>query len=167
MHCDLPLTSYTQLRPVTYRALCDLTHLFSFHYNRFCYLSDPPRRGWRSSNLSKSISFFALGPAPFRESQCARAFRDSTTSFARILRGSSGSPVRQCSAPNTQTTDIDKTKNVPRNMINNRGGNDFFSGTCAGSSTLTLGVSLASSTLASSYCSVRSSKTVSWIFARR
>ena len=42
-----------------------------------------------------------------------------------------------------------------------RGGNDFRSGTIGASSTLTLGVSFASSTFANSYCCVKTSNTVS------
>ena len=41
---------------------------------------------------------------------------------------------------------------VPSFMISHRGGNDLYSGTSAGSKTFTVGISLASWTLANSYC---------------
>src|SRR5579863_3261252 len=57
--------------------------------------------------------------------------------------------------------------NSPTRIRTARGGNDFLSGTSAGSRTLMLGTSRASSTLAISYCLVNVSKTVSSTLVRR
>src|SRR5207249_5433375 len=99
----------------------------------------------------------SLGEKPSCEAQCVRALNVANTSRAKTLRGSFGSPWCQWLDARTKTIHTEAAKNVPRNMIRRRGGNDFFSGTVAGSRVLTLGVSFASCTLASSYCSVSSS----------
>ena len=56
---------------------------------------------------------------------------------------------------------LEKKSTAPTAVNDPRGGNDFLVGTTAASRTFTLGISFASCTLASSYCWVRSSKTVS------
>src|ERR1700685_2357961 len=60
-----------------------------------------------------------------------------------------------------------RLKHAPSKINKVRGGQDVLSGTCALSKTFTLGVSLTSCTLASSYALVKSSNTVSSIFTRR
>ena len=60
-----------------------------------------------------------------------------------------------------------KANRVPRTVIRMRGGNEIFSGTIAGSRTLTVGISLASWIFAISYSCTRSSYTVSWILFSR
>src|SRR5438874_3096333 len=176
-HVALHLISI-QLRPVTYKAICDLTRLFTVAYihpyNSLVHSyrsSGPPAGGCRSSRPKTLFSpasappkaFFPSysAPRPFRATHGTCAFTVATTSCASILRGSAGSACCHWLEPSTHTTDIAPARNVPRNMINKCGGNDFLSGIVAGSKTLTLGVSFASCTFASSYCSVSNSKTVS------
>src|SRR6266478_2381800 len=162
-----------QLRPVTRRAICDLTHFHSLTYGHLysfyehIYGSSRLTAGWPLSSCPKDFFPADSDPLPFRVTHGTCGFTAATISCARILRGSSGSARGHWFAPSTQTIEAPAARSVPRNMINKRGGNDFFSGIVAGSRTLTLGVSFASCTLASSYCCVSSSKTVSWIFARR
>src|SRR6266404_4226880 len=122
------------------------------------YCSSGPFVGGRCSPSRLRIHRDAdSAGCPFRDAQGGRTFTESATSCKKILRGSVDSTSFQLAAPKTQNTEKPKTKNVPSNMINERGGDDFHSGTLAGSNTFTLGVSLASSTLASSYCWVSSS----------
>src|SRR5438874_5539189 len=125
----------TQLRPVTYKAICDLTQISSSTYGHHLQLfrtlydsSGPPACGRRSSRPKAFGSFEPGALLPFRASQGTRAFTVATTSCANILRGSAGSACRHWFDPSTQTTDTKKASTVPRNMINKRGGNDFLSG---------------------------------------
>src|SRR5882762_1368401 len=157
---NTPDNARIQLRPVTHRAICDLTQFFSQTYEDFYR---PAARAGRSrpSNSSLLISSSACAENPFRDVHGNRALTAPATSWAKIFRGSRGSTSSHCAEPNTQTVDSATARNVPKNMITKRGGHDFFSGILAGSKTFTLGVSFASWTLASSYCSVRSSYTVS------
>jgi hypothetical protein len=97
------------------------------------------------------------GASPLCDAHVTLAFSAVTTSCAKILRGSLGAAASHFFDPHTQATEAPSARNVPENMISSRGGADFFSGTAAGSRILTLGVSLASYTLANSYCSVSSS----------
>src|SRR3989442_15923876 len=122
--------------------------------------SDQPARLLAGDGLPSPSSILCSldsGAFPFRDAHGMRAFSVPATSCKKILRGSCGSTSFHRADPNTQTTEKQKTKNAPSSMITRRGGDDFPSGILAGSSTLTLGVSFASCTLASSYCSVSSS----------
>ncbi len=68
--------------------------------------------------------------------------------FLRLLRIDLG-PVRLAKK---EDSGGEQVRSNPKAIMIKRGGNDFFSGTMAGSRTLTLGISLASSILASSNC---------------
>src|SRR5580704_4080639 len=131
--------------------------------SRTIYGSDAPFVGERRLLSRLQILYtLDLGASPFCDpAQSARAFSVATISCARTLRGSFGSASSHLFAPNIQITEELITRNVPKKTISKRGGNDFFSGILPGSSTFTLGVSFASCTLASSYCSVSNSYTVS------
>src|ERR1700674_5062920 len=158
---------HIQLRPVTYRAICDLTLYLSQSYGGLYRPTAPLAGGLRLSSSSSIICSLDPAENPFRDVHGNRAFSAPATSCAKTLRGSCGSTSSQRAEPNTQTTDKARARKVPKSMTTKRGGYDFFSGILAGSKTFTLGVSFASCTLASSYCSVRSSYTVSWIFVCR
>ena len=98
---------------------------------------------------------------PFREAQGIAAFTVSKTSCANTFPGSPGpfAPM-----PCGQTSSYRRTRKPrppPTRLIRVRGGNDFLSGTLGGSSTLTVGISFASCTLAISYSWVSVSKTAS------
>src|SRR5262249_26013623 len=76
----------------------------------------------------------------------------SKTSSANCLPGSWGSISVQRRLVKSHNTPPTIPSTIPRVMKRNVGGNDFFVGTTAASSTFTLGISFASCTLASSYC---------------
>ena len=76
----------------------------------------------------------------------------SITSWANILPGSLESVSFHLWRAKIQRDAAQNISKPPATVINIRGGNAFFSGTTAASRTLTLGVSLASCTFASSYC---------------
>src|SRR5690349_14000209 len=90
-----------------------------------------------------------------------------STSRTKIFCGSLALISFQRAWPKTQIVAALKHRKAPTNIIAERGGKDFFSGTLAASRTFTLGISLASATLASSYSWVRVSKTASSTFERR
>jgi len=79
------------------------------------------------------------------------------TSIANCFPGSWGSIPRQACWTKIQAHVARNAKTAPATVSSPRGGNDFFVGTTAASKTFTLGTSLASCTLASSYCCVSSS----------
>src|SRR5215475_8178488 len=99
--------------------------------------------------------------SPLRESFGILAFTVAKTSFARVLRGSFTSVPSQALWHRIQADASAHANAVPRTTIAIRGGNDFLSGISGTSSTLTVGISLASCTLANSYSLVRVSKMAS------
>src|SRR5262249_8163801 len=106
---------------------------------------------------------FRGAPAPLRASFGTFARRVVNTSVANAFVGSLASTASHRVFLTTHVKDRAIPTIVPRTTMTNRGGKDFFVGTIAGSRTFTVGISLASCTLASSYCCVSSSYTVSWI----
>ena len=89
------------------------------------------------------------------------AFSVSATSSASSFLGSCGSIDAYVRFAKIHAHAPRKKNAAPKAVNSPRGGNDFLVGTTGASRTLTLGISFASCTLASSYCWVRSSKTVS------
>src|SRR6266404_1422280 len=165
----------SQLRPVTYRGLCDLTHVPSSSYSQIRLNRAPYSRFLSCSSLVASGFWrepqirwpFDSALAPLLENPGIRACTVVNTSVAKAFRGSETSTASHSVFPSIQDIASVTPSIVPRSMITVRGGNDFFVGTIAASSTLTVGISLASCTFANSYCWVSSSYTVSWILVCR
>src|SRR5712664_974196 len=165
--------SHLQLRPVTYRAICDLTLLYSTYYS--CLTTYSQLYSCLGAALSLSLTrriqcqalpltespLSAFSPEPFSEMKPARAAMVEKTSFANSLRGSSASAPCHASLPKIQTAATVTAKIVPRKMIGSRGGKDLLSEMFAVSSTFTVGISFASWTFAISYSFVSVSRTAS------
>src|SRR5438876_328775 len=82
-------------------------------------------------------------------------------SCASTLRGSAESVCSHDFFAKIQPVAMANPNAVPKTTMRVRGGNDFLSGMLGGSSTLTVAISFASWTLASSYSFVKVSKTAS------
>src|SRR5215469_11064138 len=79
------------------------------------------------------------------------AFKSIQISVATALLRSPGSLSFQLFEPSTRAMPAVNIKSMEELAINRRGGNDLLSGMFAGSSTLTVGMSLASCTLVRLY----------------
>src|SRR4029077_6459738 len=121
-----------------------------------------------SSSRPRGDFFEELAPILILASACARTAAAGATriasarsvpaiSVANCFPGSCGSISRHACRIRIHTHMTTIANPVPTAVNSPRGGNDFFVGTTAASSTFTLGTSLASSTFASSYCCVSSS----------
>src|SRR6267378_2297074 len=159
----------SQLRPVTYRGVCDLTHVTSITYSQGRRYSASCSAFLSCSSLVASDFWrepqirwpFDSALTPLGENPGIRACTVVNTSVAKTFRGSETSTASHSVFPRIHVIASVTPSIVPRSMITVRGGNDFFVGTIAASNTLTVGISLASCTFANSHCWVSSSYTVS------
>src|SRR5260370_12449375 len=134
--------------------MCDLTLYFTDTCGQPYWPVGALVGGRRPSSPSSILCPAESGACPFRATHGIRAFSAPATSCARTLRGSCGSASCQRADPSTHTADMAKARNVPRNIITKRGGNDFFSRTFAGSTPFPLNVSFASCTFPIYYYSL-------------
>src|SRR6266568_6140133 len=141
-----------QLRPVTHRANLEVTVLLTKTYGRFCGSSASLAESCRRASRTQIRCVTPRNREPLDGAHGMREFIVWKISCAKTFPGSCASTSSHRDLPKTKTAPAANVKKVERNMIKNRGGNDFLSGMRAASSTLTLGVSFASCTFASSYC---------------
>src|SRR5579862_2985512 len=131
-----------------------ISYLFCYTYS---YLT-PDSGGFNPAleSAARRPLPFSDVPAPesFEWAQGMCSFTSSKTSCANNFVGSVAEVSFHCLRPRIPKAARAKNPKAVAQIIKVRGGNDFFSGTNAVSSTLTLGVSLASCTFANSYCCV-------------
>src|SRR5260370_17384917 len=134
----------SQLRPVTYRGLFDLTHVPSSSYSQIRLNRAPYSRFLSCSSLVASDFWrepqirwpFDSALAPLLENPGIRACTVVNTSVAKTFRGSETSTASHSVFPIIQDIASVTPSIVPRSMITVRGGNDFFVVTISVSLTL-------------------------------